>query len=322
MLAAGWGPVVDQIGPAEPTRWPSWLGAATLFLLAATTWQLVRGAREARDHIAATGLLALLAGLVTLAAGIAYGRAAVSGGTVVNRYVTLMAPILCVCYLAWVRVGPPRASAVTCGGLFLVAAVFAWPNTAIGLAAARAQHTVHKHIERDVKLGMPRSFLAEQYSWFLACPSPDWYEPILESMRQRGVAPLHLMAAEPQRIREVQATWHVTSFPVAGPDGLARADELQHVFLAFTVTTPEPITGVRVRYSVVGEPGQVSSEAYWRRPWTGGSEVPVTALNVFAIGQGREQRIWLGAGVNRFTIYVRGPGTAVRVEQVTAFVAE
>jgi hypothetical protein len=258
---------------------------------------------------------------VALAAGIAYGRAEVSGGALVNRYVTLMAPVLCICYLSWVRVGPPLASGALCGGLFLAAAVFAWPNAAAGLVAARAQHTVHKHIERDVKLGVPRSFLAEQYAWFLACPSPDWYEPILEELRQRGVAPLHLMAGEP-RVRDVPTTWRVESFPAADPDGWARADELQHVFLAFTVSAPEPVTGVRIRYSVAGEPGQGSSEIYWRRPWTGGSEVPVTVINVFPIGQGRERRVWLGAGVSRFTGFVRGPHSAVRIEQVTAFVAE
>ncbi|HET6573755.1 MAG TPA: hypothetical protein VFG68_09155 [Fimbriiglobus sp.] len=321
MLAAGWGPVGEQIGPAEPTRWPPLLGAATFIVLAATTWRLVRYAREPRDRLAATGLLALLAGFAVLAAGIGYGRAAVSGGALVNRYVTLMAPVLCACYLSWVRFGPPRVGEAVTGGLFLAAAVFAWPNAAAGLTAARAQHAVHKYIERDIYLGVPRSFLAERYSWFLACPSPVWYEPILEGMRQRGLAPLHRMAAEP-KLREVPATWRVEAFPAAGPDGWCRADDLQHVLLTVTVSAPGPTTGVRVRYSVAGEPGRVSSEAYWRLPTADGSEQPITVLHALGTGEGLERRLWLGFGVSRFHLVVRGPGAAVRIEGVTVFVAE
>jgi hypothetical protein len=145
--------------------------------------------------------------------------------------------------------------------------------------------------------------------------------PRLELLKSHGFAPFHRLAPEP-RVREVSAAWRVEAFPTAGPDGWCRADELQHVFLAVTVSASEPATGVRVHYSVTGEPGRVSSEAYWCRPAANGSERPISVLNVLTPGARQERRLWLGEGVSRFTLVVRGPRTAVRIEEVTAFAAE
>jgi hypothetical protein len=143
-----------------------------------------------------------------LAAGIAYGRAAISGGGVVNRYVTLMAPTLCGCYLAWARFGPPPAAGAVAGGTFLAAVALAWPNARAGLAAARGRHLVHTCIERDVYRGVPVSILAEQHRWFFGCPDPSWLVPNLQELGRHGVAPFHRLADEP-RLRDVPAEWKV-----------------------------------------------------------------------------------------------------------------
>jgi hypothetical protein len=321
MLAVGWGPAAEELTPDEPTPWPSPVGVATLALLGLTIVRLVRAARDPRDRLAATGLLTLLAGLLVLAGGIAYGRAAFSGGAVVNRYVTLMAPALCGCYLAWVRFGPPPAAGVIAGGMFLAAVAFAWPNAQAGLTAGRDKLLVHSSIERDVYRGVPASVLAEQYGWFLFPFDHGQVPPAFAALRDRGVSPFHRLAAEP-RLREVPATWRVEASPAAGADGWCRAGDVQTILLTVTVRSAERVTGVRLRYSLVGESNRVGGEAYWRWPVPTGGEWPMLLPQALEPGDGREKRLWLGEGTAGFTLVAHGPRVAVRVERVTAFVAE
>jgi hypothetical protein len=91
--------------------------------------------------------------------------------------------------------------------------------------------------------------------------------------------------------------------------------------LSITTRGTERFTGVRLRYSLAGEPQRVGSEAYWRWPAPGGAEWPIMQLHLFDPGDGREKRLWLGEGTTRLTVVVHSPA-AVRIEGVTPFVAE
>ncbi len=152
LLTAGWGPASEELTSDGPPL----LGVVTLLLAVATAVRLAFAARDPRERLAASGLLTLIRTVLVLAAGIAYGRSTMSDGAMMNRYVTLMAPLLSGCYPAWARFGPPRTAGVITGAMALAAAALAWPNAQAGLTEARDKHLVHSFIERDVCRGVPR----------------------------------------------------------------------------------------------------------------------------------------------------------------------
>ncbi|OWK45269.1 hypothetical protein FRUB_01600 [Fimbriiglobus ruber] len=320
-LAIAWGPVAEDCRWAVPVRWPSPLGVATGVVVLLTVVRLLPALRDDRDRPAAVGLLGIGASLVAVAAALAYSRLGPLGGLVSNRYVTLMAPLVCWCYLTWVRFGAGRpVGELVTGGLFLTAVAVAWPNAVAGYAVARPQHLTHANIERDIYRGMPASFLAESYTWFLSPNNPPAVIPGLELLRENGVTPFQRIQPEPQ-ITDVPSTWRTDGFPPGTNGWYETTGDVPYLFLTVRKTSPELITGVRITYSIEGTASRVSGAVSYRYRGPDGQTGNVTLPVFFDAGRGLEKRLWFGDGVDQFTILVNGP-VRFSVDRVTGFEAK
>jgi hypothetical protein len=208
-------------------------------------------------------------------------------------------------------------------GLFITAAVLAWPNAAVGFESARLQHTFHTLVERDVLIGVPASGLASHHGWFLMDADPSLIAPRLDDLRAAGGSPFNRIAPEPARLTDLTSTWRVESASPA-PDAGAwvRTGEPAQARFEVVVDAPRPFVAVRVRYSFDGDPMTTDGDVYWDATGPDGRPLPRRVPRPFHTpGAGREKVLWLGGGVNRVTFVVRGR-LAVRIENVTAIAAE
>lgn len=318
-LGGAWGPVAEDVGPTDATGWPPALGVATFLLIVATSLRLLLAALDPRNRPAAVGMLAFVVGFVALAAGIAYGRAGLTEGALAYRYITLTMPVLVWAYLAWLRFGPPTIL----NALFLAAAVFAWPNAAVGFERARMHHTFHTLVERDILVAVPASGLAAHHGWLLMEPEPYLIPPAFEKLRSAGVSPFNRIAPEPSRLTDLPTTWRYESAsPAPDADGWVRTGETVEARFALAIDAARPFVAVRIRYSFDGEKTKTDGDAFWDATGPDGQSLPRRVARPFhAPGPGQEKTLWLGGGVTRVTFVVRGR-LAVRIETVTAVAAD
>ncbi len=108
--------------------WP-YLAGALFALVVVTAVALVhRFWIFPQDRARISGILVFLAASVMLAFGIGWSRVGLGPPfPTVSRYVTLIAPVLCIVYFAWGTIGGPMASMLQ-WGLFLLVLATAWVN--------------------------------------------------------------------------------------------------------------------------------------------------------------------------------------------------
>jgi len=153
------------LGPAAKTWWP----AACVFVLLALLSTLVvlagRLRREEAERLRAFGLLAALAGTISLALVVAVARANI--GLQVgfsDRYVSLTAPLLCSLYLAWTIYGLRIQRAIACAALALACAA-AWPlNEAHGREYGERRRDAAQRFETLARERAPVGQIVAHYS--------------------------------------------------------------------------------------------------------------------------------------------------------------
>jgi hypothetical protein len=158
--------------------------AATAVLLGIAAW---RGP----DRVRALGLLALLSGFALLAAGIGWGRGHMrtEGAGLATRYVTLLAPLVCLLYCAWELCLPvlrARLAQTALLGLLLLLLI---PNTLNGIARAREQWAEFEAVRRDIRAGVSPRELARTHRVLAPPVSEDVANAGLELLRERGLGP-------------------------------------------------------------------------------------------------------------------------------------
>lgn len=228
-------------------------GAAASVLVFATSVMLLLSLRDPARRPQAIALGSLLAGLLCLVAGLAYGRAGMGNVMSANRYVTLTMPVVVVAYFAWVACGRGHFAKVIPAGLFAVAALSCVPNAWYGFAIGR-WHTDHlKQLEHAIKVGLPHSFLAEQYPFAYPGPSQIRLDG-LALLRDKGVKPFRdikpdpKLTAEPVPIRVVRVTGldeTPAGYRVTGANGhvVFALPRRQHVYgfrIVYTASFPNP----------------------------------------------------------------------------------
>jgi hypothetical protein len=165
------------------------------FLWLARAW---RGQPAERACI--LGLICYLAGAMCLAAGVGLGRGGLAWGWgLSSRYITLGAPIACAIYLVALRYGDDWLGRRLPAYLALGAAALFIPNMIDGLSRATDRRSLLESFGNDIEAGVPRRFLAEQFSWnsYKIYPDTDVFAEYLALLRGAGIAPFTLLREDP-----------------------------------------------------------------------------------------------------------------------------
>lgn len=269
LLGYGFGPA-SYLPHGEAYRGLTAIGVATTALLTVTGLMLAHVAvRDPRQRDRALALGALLAGVVGLAVGVAFGRAAYHGAVFAPRYITLFMPGLVIAYFAWVAVGRGRPAAWVPAGLFVAAAVAVVPNVWFTLGVAKFHSTRLKHAEFDIKSGLPVGIVADRHP-FLHPAAPDGRRMWLELLRARGISPFRNMAPDPAYVAEPVPLriGHVEGMAADGGEYRVTGEQG-----AIVLALPEPrhVHALRVTYTAGQATGlQPRSVVSWDR----GGRVP------------------------------------------------
>jgi hypothetical protein len=202
----------NSLGPAGRIIWPFSgllvLGGCGLVLV-----QLLRTfLRRPEERLRAAGLLAWLAGMFLLAAGIGWGRTFLGPDAgFADRYTLLAAPLLCFFCLVWNAYASPRWAERLQRSLLLLLCVTATVGAYKGSRYAAELFLPLQALERDAQAGFPAAALAlrynDQYSFFA---TQEMFARWLERLRAAKLGPYRgrpLHALEPivaQRMIELQ----------------------------------------------------------------------------------------------------------------------
>jgi hypothetical protein len=186
--------------------------------------------RERGERYRALGVLAFLAGLVTMTAAVGWGR---SGYGLFGRYSTLLAPGLCAIYFAGVLY-PRGWGRLIPLALAVVAAAMAPRNMEVGIEKASTVREGMRMFQRDVQAGLPAIALADRYSSFPFALYP-YREPLARWIKM--LAEAKAPALPPLRADPPYRVLPAASALVKGPEG------------DFILKPPRFVYAVRVKYA-------------------------------------------------------------------------
>ena len=151
--------LATAVGIGFSGLWPALL-AATLALGAATVAVLARSVRDLEGRPAASGVVAVVAGVVALAvvAGVTHPRLG-EDPALWSRYSLPTWPLLGLAYLVWVKRGG-RGGKWVPAQLCLVAALAFPPNTVVGLSFGAKIRTHQSELVADAARGRPPEEIA------------------------------------------------------------------------------------------------------------------------------------------------------------------
>jgi hypothetical protein len=153
------------LGPAAESWWPA---SCALVLLALLSTLVVLGGRlrrERAERLRVFGLLAALAGTITLVLVVAVARGNIGyQAGFADRYVSLTAPLLCSAYLAWTIYGNRLQRGIACATLALALAA-AWPqNEAHGREYGERRRAAAERFETLARERAPVGEILAHYS--------------------------------------------------------------------------------------------------------------------------------------------------------------
>jgi hypothetical protein len=157
-----------------PNAGEYWRAAGLLIslLVAVTLLRLaVIAVREPDDRLRASGLMAILLSMLSVAAAVGLSRSGLGPNAGLGaRYVTLTAPLLGVLYMAWLAYGPVPARRGIHVVLLALVCLTVPSSTALGLRYGRDARVSERRVERCVRDGAPASEVLKR-----ACPAlfPD-----------------------------------------------------------------------------------------------------------------------------------------------------
>jgi hypothetical protein len=191
------------LGAAGSRTWV-WSLPLVLTLCSASALLLVKVARERPDDRArAAGILAVLAGVFTLALAVGWGRGDVGWGGFAIRYVTLPATALCCVDFAWCRYGTPRTAYWMQAALFALVLGVLPINFREGLRYGRERARIDAAVRADIARGVAVHDLAARYSAdFYSEPAP--FERQLNALRDAAWTPFEGSAGADPRPEEAR----------------------------------------------------------------------------------------------------------------------
>jgi hypothetical protein len=182
-LVAGLQFLANAFGPVAKLLWPV-SGLLMLVACLASVGQLgITFHRRADQRLRAAGMLALFAGIASVALVIGWNRAFLGESAgFESRYTTLTAPLLCLFYLQCQAFAVRHATQIE-QGLFLLLCAVLGLGVHKGLDSAAEAQVRCAALERDVRLGIAPRELAQRYTeenFILARPNEfaTWMETL------------------------------------------------------------------------------------------------------------------------------------------------
>jgi hypothetical protein len=128
-------------------------GLAIVSLIAGTLWLLsAAGLRAPDERLRATGLAAVILALVVMAAAVGVSRSGLHPLMgLSSRYVTIIAPLIGVLYIAWLVYGPPRVRKLIHAGLLAISCISLPTGTRAGLVYGRGARSAELRVEQALK---------------------------------------------------------------------------------------------------------------------------------------------------------------------------
>jgi hypothetical protein len=163
-------------------------GFVALAVLAAVYFVCRSIRRHPAERLRATGLLATLAAITTMALAIGHARTwYAETGSFGLHYVLVMSPLLGAAYLIFALYSPPRFAALLQASLFALLAVATWQNYTPGEKSGKELRSYLRAIEVDIHAGLPPERVA------LKCrpihPSPQIVTEGLRMLQEAGMGP-------------------------------------------------------------------------------------------------------------------------------------
>jgi hypothetical protein len=191
------------LGAAGARTWV-WSLPLVLTLCLASLLLLAKVARERPgERVHAAGILAVLAGVFTLALAVGWGRGDVGWGGFAVRYVTLPATALCCIDFAWCRYGTTSTARWVQAALFALVLGVLPINFREGLRYGRERARINAAVRADIARGMADHDLAARYSAdFYSEPSP--FERQLNALRDAAWPPFDGSAGADPRPEEAR----------------------------------------------------------------------------------------------------------------------
>ncbi len=178
------------LGPGGAWLWP-WSGIAIggVFVLAAAALAVV-AARRPDDRALSLGLLACVASIGLLVAGIVWGRTVIGPGAgIPARYALLVAPGLCTAFLASIVYGwNPATSRLAQLTLAACAAGLLWSNVEVGREYGRPRAAAADVARERLAAGTPSAVVAARYAAGIY-PNVEPLAAALDMLRAQGSGP-------------------------------------------------------------------------------------------------------------------------------------
>jgi hypothetical protein len=169
-VGAAWATTLQALSLViGPSRWGYSMAAgwAVLILTAVTVMRLGAIAwRSPLERPRALGLCAVTVALLCVAAAVGLSRSGTGQSAgLASRYTTILAPLICALYVAWLVYGPaPARRAIHVGLLALVCAGIP-AQSRLAREIGRSRSTLYVKIESALESGVPTSRLLD-----IACP--------------------------------------------------------------------------------------------------------------------------------------------------------
>lgn len=245
LIGLGLGPVTHRIHALGYTGVTA-AGGMMAVVVFVTAVMLIRATFDPERRSQALALGALLGAGLSLAAGLAYGRAGVGSVLSANRYVTLALPIPVVVYFAWVTCGRGVLARAVPAVLCAAAVAGAYTNTTFGIQHAKYHASHLKPLAADVAAGVPLSFLADKYRYVFP-PSPAVRYHGFAMLRDKGVKPFDRIAPDPPlRAERVPLVVRRVANLDGSPGDLRAVGDGGHV--VFALPRKQRVYGFRVVY--------------------------------------------------------------------------
>ena len=299
------------VGMPASWIWP-WSGLMTAGLLVVSLAFLGHAwGRRPEEHARIFGLLAFLAGVLSVALAVGWGRGwAGDLAGFQDRYVTLATPFWCWLVLVIRLYAPIGLSRVGSNLLFGLICCLAWPNTEFGLQRGRDGVDHAAALSKDIQRGMPPFQIIHRNLGYLH-PSSDRLGQLLPILRAGRIGPFEKLSDDPpfEEIPVPVDPVHVSLIRWKSPTAEIIGVDPQ---VTFALPQPRYVAGIRIRYAHANPQGAPARfVTTWSGPGDRGEEEDRRYANWnLPTGRDRETTIWIDDTIEQFQIQPDNqPGT-------------
>jgi hypothetical protein len=256
-----------SLGTPGSDLWPGLAFVIAAACGATGLWLLALALSRREERLRAAGLLACLAAMGLLALGIGYGRNGIGlGSGFSSRYSLLIAPALCLVFLAATLYGGRIRARLVEMTLFVAACVIFVANTRSGLDYAHYRDAPADALLADVAAGVPPSAIGQRYAP-LIYPNAQVMEQRLEMMRVGKVGPYKGDAVPLMwpSCHKLEVPFHMVGSNQVTLDGDIGRGLGTDPYIVYALPEPLQVCGIRVHYSVQNDAASpVMSQLFWK----------------------------------------------------------